>query len=66
MEKFWSGEFGTPSPPDAYRNAIVHGLLDDLGFTEEQAHEYVTSATLPKQDHIERPRRSQEVDHHYY
>lgn len=62
MEKFRSGEFGTFGPPDVYRNVIVNGLAD-FGFTEEQAHEYVSSAILPKdvKDHKEGSPRN-----HYY
>ncbi|XP_024395263.1 histone deacetylase 5 isoform X2 [Physcomitrium patens] len=48
MKKFRSGEFGTFAPPESYRNVIVHGLVEDLGLTEEQAHDYVSSAILPK------------------
>jgi len=48
MEKFRSGEFEALAPAASYRNVIVHGLVEDLGLTEEQAHDYVSSAVLSK------------------
>jgi len=48
MEEFRSGEIETIAPAASYRNVIVHGLVEDLGLIEEQAHDYVSLATLPK------------------
>ncbi|KAG0625348.1 hypothetical protein M758_2G047500 [Ceratodon purpureus] len=65
MEKFRSGEFGTFGPPDAYRNVIVKGLID-LGHTEEEGHEYVSAAILPKDSKDHKGESQESLTNHYY
>jgi hypothetical protein len=64
MEKFRSGEFGTFGPPDSYRNVILRGLVEDLRCTEQEAHEYLSSAILPKEGQKEGSQGSPR--NHYY